>query len=182
MTSNANKIQIVPMIFGFGFIVLITFIIHSVIPHEHKWIMFLIYAILFLGLVAVVYFSIKNIEFREKVFKGLNIFGLFLTRVGLDLFESGKNSTGKTKKKRVPISKSLRSALFDRADNRCQHCAQDFGLDIHHIDENPANNNKNNLIVLCASCHRKASAIGKVALRNECQKARRQVMTHNTFR
>jgi len=33
------------------------------------------------------------------------------------------------------------------AENRCQ-------LDVHHIDQNHHNNDPNNLITLCANCHR----------------------------
>jgi len=40
----------------------------------------------------------------------------------------------------------------------CQKCGKRKGfyqLGIHHIDGNPNNNNRNNLIVLCQSCHAK---------------------------
>ena len=41
------------------------------------------------------------------------------------------------------------SVLFERADNACQLCGTNKRqLHIHHIDKNPSNNSKNNLIVV----------------------------------
>lgn len=37
---------------------------------------------------------------------------------------------------------------------RCNYQEFECGLDIHHIDGNPLNNEKKNLICLCACCHR----------------------------
>jgi 5-methylcytosine-specific restriction endonuclease McrA len=49
-----------------------------------------------------------------------------------------------------------------RDDQVCQLCEFDFKDDgkdvckhIHHIDQNTKNNNINNLVVLCAKCHRR---------------------------
>jgi hypothetical protein len=39
--------------------------------------------------------------------------------------------------------------------NVCEKCGKDGRLDIHHIDENPNNNNLDNLMCLCRSCHTK---------------------------
>jgi hypothetical protein len=37
----------------------------------------------------------------------------------------------------------------------CTKCNKDYGrIEVHHIDENPFNNNLSNLISLCVSCHR----------------------------
>lgn len=44
--------------------------------------------------------------------------------------------------------------LFLHKD-RCEICGRDKKLDIHHIDENPNNNNLDNLMCLCRSCHMK---------------------------
>jgi hypothetical protein len=39
--------------------------------------------------------------------------------------------------------------------NSCEICGKTKNINVHHIDMNPKNNNKNNLQVLCCSCHRK---------------------------
>ena len=44
--------------------------------------------------------------------------------------------------------------LFLHKD-KCELCGKTGKLDIHHIDENPNNNNLNNLMCLCRSCHMK---------------------------
>lgn len=44
--------------------------------------------------------------------------------------------------------------LFLRKD-KCEKCGKTGKLDIHHIDENPNNNNLENLMCLCRSCHMK---------------------------
>lgn len=37
---------------------------------------------------------------------------------------------------------------------RCSYCEFECGIDIHHIDNNSNNNDKNNLKALCSPCHR----------------------------
>ncbi len=60
----------------------------------------------------------------------------------------------------------FRTALFvyDRAKRKCQICGEENYLTIHHIDHKgrnnqrrglPQNNNIDNLIVICRSCHGK---------------------------
>lgn len=47
--------------------------------------------------------------------------------------------------------------LFTGAELRCTRCGYDefqCGVEIHHIDKNRKNNAKENLIPLCACCHR----------------------------
>lgn len=44
--------------------------------------------------------------------------------------------------------------LFLHKD-KCEKCGKTGKLDIHHIDENPNNNNLENLMCLCRSCHMK---------------------------
>jgi 5-methylcytosine-specific restriction endonuclease McrA len=38
----------------------------------------------------------------------------------------------------------------------CQECGNDYRCQVHHIDENPKNNVRENLIMLCQFCHVKA--------------------------
>lgn len=51
------------------------------------------------------------------------------------------------------------SALLKRAlpfrESTCGQCGGQDNLQIHHIDGNPANNARSNLMTLCASCHAK---------------------------
>jgi hypothetical protein len=86
------------------------------------------------------------------------------------------------KKSRIPISMKIKRIIFERAGNACQHCGNNDSLDIHHIDENPSNNSKSNLIVLCPSCHRKAKIIPKIALQNESKKEYKKVKTVNIYK
>lgn len=42
---------------------------------------------------------------------------------------------------------------------RCEECGLERGrLDVHHLDENPLNNDPTNLKVLCRRCHRQKHA------------------------
>jgi len=55
-------------------------------------------------------------------------------------------------------SSTLRKFVFSNKEKKCESCGYDeydFCLDVHHKDENPINNSLENLIVLCAHCHRK---------------------------
>lgn len=50
----------------------------------------------------------------------------------------------------------LRSSIRKSYDCECQVCRKKSrSLDVHHIDENKSNNNPENLIPVCRSCHRK---------------------------
>ena len=55
--------------------------------------------------------------------------------------------------------------LFLHKD-KCEKCGKTGKLDIHHIDENPNNNNLENLMCLCRSCHMKAHR-SKEVMHNE---------------
>ena len=57
-------------------------------------------------------------------------------------------------KNRVPIPPEIAAELLFASDHTCCVC-RDRGraVQIHHIDENPANNAKENLSVLCLLCH-----------------------------
>lgn len=70
----------------------------------------------------------------------------------------------KPKKKKYIYQKEFqvgRHIAWARDQQVCQLCGLDFkegGKDVckhvHHIDQNTMNNNINNLVVLCAKCHR----------------------------
>lgn len=63
----------------------------------------------------------------------------------------------KTKKLRYPANWDEISRNLRRAVGHCQNCntpGQRFNpLTVHHIDYNPMNCAKDNLVVLCAACH-----------------------------
>ena len=60
-------------------------------------------------------------------------------------------------KKRPPIPYKVKSKLQKEADSECPFLSnQDIEcFEVHHIDENPENNDFENLLFLCANCHTK---------------------------
>lgn len=62
---------------------------------------------------------------------------------------------------RIPIPDELSTEILYLSDHTCCIC-NDRGsrVQIHHIDENPANNDLENLAVLCVNCHDKAHIKG----------------------
>jgi len=73
------------------------------------------------------------------------------------LFRSGPNNGNwKPDEERGRQTRYYRQ-FFDDSDLVCRRCQyNEFGcaIDIHHIDENRHNNEKENLIPLCSNCHR----------------------------
>ncbi|WP_199758353.1 HNH endonuclease [Flavobacterium microcysteis] len=71
------------------------------------------------------------------------------------LFE--KNIKPQTKKRRIPIAPKFKALLQKEINSKCPLCPnEDVGhFEIHHIDENPENNNLENLLMLCPTCHSK---------------------------
>lgn len=65
------------------------------------------------------------------------------------------------------FSKGLRSSIRDRDGDRCSVCkTKKYGkrnLHVHHIDMNKMNDDPNNLITLCAQCHKRVH-VGQVNL------------------
>ena len=64
------------------------------------------------------------------------------------------------KKRRTKSSNTLWGRLFQEAGHHCAFCPETVieSLQLHHIDEDPSNNNFENLILACASCHTKITA------------------------
>jgi hypothetical protein len=56
---------------------------------------------------------------------------------------------------RVPIPVAVRREVLIEASYRCAmpRCMTAIAIDVHHIDENPSNNDPSNLIALCPTCH-----------------------------
>jgi len=63
--------------------------------------------------------------------------------------------TGVRARRRKAIPSLASKRLFQEADSRCPFCgvADVAVLEIHHLDEDPANNETENLIVVCGNCH-----------------------------
>jgi len=58
------------------------------------------------------------------------------------------------KKNRVEIPPEVSARVLFESDRICCICRQKRPVQIHHMDENPANNDPENLAVLCLDCHR----------------------------
>ena len=59
-----------------------------------------------------------------------------------------------TKKDRIPVPEDVATLLMFRSDRTCCVCHQrGEPIQIHHIDEDPSNNDLHNLAVLCFHCH-----------------------------
>ena len=60
---------------------------------------------------------------------------------------------------RLPISTAIARSIKIEAGFKCAmpHCNDKTGLEIHHIDLNPANNLPDNLLLLCANHHSQAT-------------------------
>jgi hypothetical protein len=56
------------------------------------------------------------------------------------------------KKTRPAIPKAIKDAVLNEFNHRCAICGE-ARPQVHHIDENPANNDPTNLIPLCPNCH-----------------------------
>jgi hypothetical protein len=64
-------------------------------------------------------------------------------------------------KQRVPIPEDISAEVLHAADKTCSVCRDPSrSPQIHHIDENPSNNEVSNLAVLCLECHRETQIRG----------------------
>jgi hypothetical protein len=59
-------------------------------------------------------------------------------------------------KKRIKIPKHVELSILYKNAWTCCRCRSKQNIQIHHIDENPSNNNDTNLSVLCSKCHDEA--------------------------
>lgn len=61
------------------------------------------------------------------------------------------------KRSHIPQKNKVRSELQKEINSKCPFCDnEDVGhFEIHHIDEDPSNNIKSNLLLLCPTCHSK---------------------------
>jgi hypothetical protein len=67
----------------------------------------------------------------------------------------------KNKKNRIPIPKGIAAETLYSFDRTCCVCNErGKSIQIHHIDENPANNSIDNLAILCFECHEETQIKG----------------------
>ncbi len=67
------------------------------------------------------------------------------------------------KKSRVSVPEDTRLDLIGRCNNRCCLCQTPFVV-IHHIDEDPSNNDIGNLAPLCPNCHSQAHSTSQLTV------------------
>jgi Leucine-rich repeat (LRR) protein/GTPase SAR1 family protein len=76
-----------------------------------------------------------------------------------EIKKTGKKASPSTKKvrKSIPQQTKVRAELQKEIDNICPFCSnEDVGhFEIHHIDEDPGNNDFSNLLLVCPTCHSK---------------------------
>jgi len=58
-----------------------------------------------------------------------------------------------TRKFRPILPKKVRDAVIIQYDHACAVCKKENANQIHHVDNNPANNKMDNLQLLCYDCH-----------------------------
>ena len=60
-------------------------------------------------------------------------------------------------KKRLTLSKTTEKRVFQQAGSICGFCPEHeiASLQVHHLDGDPSNNELDNLLVVCATCHTK---------------------------
>ena len=65
-----------------------------------------------------------------------------------------KNKIKSVKKIRTPIRKKLKETILKEYNHKCAIChANPPPPELHHIDENPSNNDPLNILPLCPNCH-----------------------------
>jgi tetratricopeptide (TPR) repeat protein len=67
-----------------------------------------------------------------------------------DLYDEGKKVPSK---RRIPIPKDVAARTLFESDRTCCVCRSKKPVQIHHIDDDPSNNDPGNLAVLCFDCH-----------------------------
>ena len=62
---------------------------------------------------------------------------------------------GAGKKRRTKPPRTVEKEIYQEAGSKCAFCpvTKVASLEVHHIDGNPTNNGRENLILVCANCH-----------------------------
>jgi hypothetical protein len=73
----------------------------------------------------------------------------------------GEVKSSEMSKRRTQIPEDVAAQLLVASDHTCCKCEEKVApIQIHHIDENPANNVRDNLAVLCLICHNETQVRG----------------------
>ncbi len=153
MADSEEKIQFIPLIVGLIVLFFIGYIVKILLPPEYQIYIYIFAGLVVVGIGIIIYFCIKNIDFREKTFSVLRKLAAGISKLGLDVLKNMEEGDRKGKKKRIPISKEIKNKVYDIAGGKCQECGKKGNLKIHHIDGNPSNNRITNLILLCGNHH-----------------------------
>lgn len=93
---------------------------------------------------------------RKRYGKRLECFGIFKKRKYCDIncmkkayLKVGKNN--QTWSNAHTTARKINNLILHK--NKCEECGSNKNLDIHHKDGNWKNNNLDNLVCLCRSCH-----------------------------
>jgi hypothetical protein len=76
------------------------------------------------------------------------------------------------RKQRVAVPESTRLELLSRSNNRCCVCQIPFVV-VHHLDEDPSNNDIDNLAPLCPNCHSQTHSDGTMTINLTADRVRK---------
>lgn len=158
MPDSDNQIQIIPLIIGLIVIIAMCYIISILLP---PYLFYIFIALVVVGLGVIIYFCVKNLEFREKTLSKIKQILAAINKLGIDVirhFQQGEREV--KKKQRIPIPEKTRMLVLERSGDKCAMCGEESNLELHHINKNPSNNSLNNLIALCPTHHSKAQQGG----------------------
>lgn len=66
-----------------------------------------------------------------------------------------KRRTRAGRKLRIPVPTKIRNEIISQKESTCEQCGTFDANQIHHINNDPADNRRANLILLCYNCHLK---------------------------
>ena len=148
-----NKIEIIPLIVGLIIIFFVGYIVKLLLPPQYQIFFYIFVGLIIVSIGVIVYFSIKNQEFREKTISVIKKLLAEINKLGINFLKNiGERGRAK-KKERLPIPDDLKNKVYDIASGKCQECGKKGNLKIHHIDGNPSNNRITNLVLLCGNHH-----------------------------
>lgn len=168
MSNSKDSVELIPLLIGLVFIVLLGYILVISLPSEYLVYFYGFLVLLLLGIFVVIYFGFKSKTFRNKLFHFLKVFSKEISKLGLDIIKNLSEEEKKEKKKRIPLPNNQKNRVYDLAGGKCQECGKKGNLKIHHIDGDPSNNRITNLVLLCGNHHDDADkgVIPKWRLRN----------------
>jgi hypothetical protein len=67
-------------------------------------------------------------------------------------------------KTRISVPENIKLEVISKCNNRCCVCQTPF-IVIHHIDEDPSNNDVDNLAPLCPNCHSQAHSSNQMSVK-----------------